>query len=135
MGGGLEEEKGQWEFLEKSLPAKGGEAVVVLTHYPPFVSKIDEADAYWNMNKAPRERLMGLLAAAGVKTVFSGHLHRPIEYTAGGVHVIGAPAVSFGLPRGKQPEGWVLVRVGEGGKCEGELKYLPMDAATKPAGK
>ena len=128
MGSGLDREREQWEFLAGELPRKKeGEVVILLSHYPPFVKDLGEADEYFNMETAARKRLLELLSGAGVKTMLSGHLHRPVEYTSGGVHVIGAPAVSFGLPRGKQPEGWVLVTLAEDGTCTRELKYLPPD--------
>jgi 3',5'-cyclic AMP phosphodiesterase CpdA len=130
MGSGLPEEEEQWGFIERTLAEKGG-ATVILTHYPPYVGAVGEANEYFNIDQAPRQRLLAVLEAGGVKTVLSGHLHRPIDMTTpGGVHVIGAPAVSFGLPPRVQREGWVLVTLSDDGTCSAELKYLPLDPMT-----
>ena len=134
LGSGLPQEMEQWSFIEKELMGRKGQSVILLTHYPPFVRKVDEVDEYYNMNQQPRGRLLATMEAAGAQTILSGHLHRPNEYQVGKVHVIGAPAVSFGLPRGKQREGWILVTIDAAGKCSGELRYLPAEAA-RPEGK
>lgn len=135
LGSGLKEEQEQWDFLSKELPAKHGETVLLLTHYPPFVMTMDEPDEYFNMSHGPRQRLMKMLEDAGVRTILSGHLHRPIDRQADNVHIIGATAVSFGLPPRLQDEGWKLVTIAPDGQCTGENKYIPrgpQPAATQP---
>ncbi|HVK04760.1 MAG TPA: metallophosphoesterase, partial [Armatimonadaceae bacterium] len=117
MGSGLPAEAAQWAFLEREMrPAPGGGVpTLLLTHYPPFLAAPDEAGGdYWNIEPEPRERLLGLIERAGVRAVLSGHLHRPLETRSGGVLYHTTPPVSFGLPRGKQPQGWTLVTVTKG---------------------
>jgi glycoprotein endo-alpha-1,2-mannosidase len=142
---GLPREQAQWEFLERELarPRDAGPTptrTFLLTHYPPFAAKPDEADEYFNINTSARGRLGSLLKRGGVAAILSGHLHRPIERDwDGGVRVIGAPAVSFGLPHGLQDVGWKLVTLHADGSITTELHYLknpamaPRDPASVPA--
>lgn len=125
LGSGFPIENAQWSFLEKELAKPGEGATVVLTHYPPFVDKADEPGGnYWNIEPAPRERLLALLRQGGVAAVLSGHLHRPIEHTVDGILFSTTPPVSFGLPRGKQPQGWTLVTI-TGNSVKTEFVAVP----------
>jgi hypothetical protein len=105
-------------------------------HFPPFVTRADEPDQYFNIDSAPRRRLLELLERGGVRTILAGHLHRPIEWRTESIHLIGAPPVSFGLPQGVQPVGWTLVTVAPDGSCTGQVRYLPgrpTGTTTRPA--
>jgi hypothetical protein len=94
-------------------------------HYPPFFKTPDEAeDPYWNLAPAPRERLLDLVKKGGVKAMLSGHLHYPLNLQFGSTPLIVGPAVSFGLPRGKQSVGWVEITIAPDGKLSSELRYL-----------
>jgi len=116
LGSGLPVEAQQWDFLERELmPSAGrGMPTVLLTHYPLYLAAPDEPGGiYWNVEPAPRARLLSLIKKSGnVVAVLSGHLHRPlVNKTADGVLLYTSPPVSFGLPAGKQPEGWTLVTI------------------------
>ncbi|MEO7717727.1 MAG: metallophosphoesterase [Capsulimonas sp.] len=128
LGSGLPVEAAQWEFLEKEL-APSKTPILMLTHYPLYQAKADEAGGtYWNVEPAPRARLLALIAGSGgVLAVLSGHLHHPLENTTpGGVLLYTTPPVSFGLPKGKQAEGWTLVTVTpETGKVQTEFRAIP----------
>lgn len=125
LGSGLPVENDQWTFLDKELDKPHEEPTLVLTHYPPFLDKVDEpGGTYWNIEPAPRARLLALLHKGGVAAVLSGHLHRPIEHTIDGILFSTTPPVSFGLPRGKQAQGWTLVTItGSAVKTE----FVPVD--------
>jgi 3',5'-cyclic AMP phosphodiesterase CpdA len=132
LGSGLPEEAAQWDFLQKQLPPTSSPpptTTLLLSHYPPIANAATEPNEYFNIDRDPRARLLALLDAAGVRTLLAGHLHRPVDYTLGTLHVIGAPAVSFGLPPRLQKEGWTLVTVDPAGACTAELHYLPRDPA------
>jgi 3',5'-cyclic AMP phosphodiesterase CpdA len=117
---GLPEEAAQWAFLEKELSQPRRAPVLLLEHYPVFMKTLDEpANGYWNVHPGPRERLMALIKKGGVRAVLSGHLHYPITHRLEGILFLGNDAIAFGLPRGKQPEGWMLVTV----PPQGEVRY------------
>ncbi len=116
MGSGLPSEARQWDFLQRELmpSAAPGVPIVLLTHYPLYIAAPEEPGGiYWNVEPAPRARLLSLIKKSGhVLAVLSGHLHRPLaNKTADGVLLYTSPPVSFGLPAGKQPEGWTLVTI------------------------
>ncbi len=116
LGSGLPVEARQWEFLERELlpSASPGIPTLLVTHYPLYLVSPEEAGGtYWNTEPAPRTRLLGLIKKSGnVLAVLSGHLHRPlVSKTSAGVLLYSSPPVSFGLPAGKQPEGWTLVTI------------------------
>jgi alkaline phosphatase D len=132
LGSGLPREAEQWAFLEHELGATGDRRqTLVLLHYPLFTEAPDEpSSVYWNVEPAPRRRLLELLSTVGpsVRAVFSGHLHRPLERAAGNLRFLGAPPVSFGLPTGKQPEGWTLVTIPAAGPASARFVAVATDA-------
>lgn len=135
----LPAESAQWTLLEKELAPVATDVVtttrtILLSHYPPFVTSADENDEYFNVNIVARRRLLGLIESSGVTAMLTGHQHRPMSTTIGRVPVIGAPAVSFGLPRGQQGVGWTLITIDDGGRATAENRYLPATPrATLPA--
>ncbi len=126
FGSGLQHEIAQWEFLEAALkkPNAALYGTHLLTHYPPFLTSPDEPSDYWNIEPAPRARLLALLKQAQVRGVFSGHLHRPLFNQTDDLTLVTAPPVSFGLPRGKQSEGWTLVSIAPGGAIAFETRSI-----------
>ncbi|MBC8134866.1 MAG: metallophosphoesterase [Fibrella sp.] len=116
LGSGLPTETEQWRFLDRSL---GGNAIrdakptIILLHYPPYLKDEKEPGGdYWNIEPEPRARLLKLLDGdKTIRTVLSGHLHYPIAYTRGNALYHTSAPVSFGLPRGKQPQGWTMITV------------------------
>jgi 3',5'-cyclic-AMP phosphodiesterase len=122
----------QWDMLEHELAHPTGQITLVLTHYPPFNSTPEEKDEYFNVGLAARMRWLELMKRGGVTAVLSGHLHRPVTLEWQGMPIIGAPAVSFGLPEGQQQVGWRLVTIGTDGSVTSELRYLPGPPTTQP---
>ncbi|MGE5481602.1 MAG: metallophosphoesterase family protein [Bacteroidota bacterium] len=143
FGSGLERETEQWAFLsdelcpQTSVPASSAASVavsslqctdrpiVIFLHHPPFRVQSDEKADYWNIDPEPRQRLLELLEANAerVCALLAGHLHHPASLAWSDVPILVAPAVSFGLPEGKQPEGWMLVNV-TGHVVDFELREL-----------
>lgn len=114
LGSGLSREADQWAFLETELDAPRKTPTLLVTHYPLFLTTADEPGGiYWNMEPQPRARLLTLLRRGGVRAVLSGHLHRPLVALQDGIFLYTTPPVSFGLPSGKQSEGWTLVTVSQ----------------------
>jgi 3',5'-cyclic AMP phosphodiesterase CpdA len=125
LGSGFPSEERMWKFLEAELGRPAGEPTFLLTHYPLFVTNLDEpGGGYWNIEPAPRQRLYALLNQGGVKAVFSGHLHRSLNNQYEGILFLTVPPISFGLPKGKQPEGWVLVTVQKNGEVQEAFQPL-----------
>lgn len=135
LGSGLPQEAEQWRFLEHELDtAVGGPPVVIVEHYPLFVKTAEEVGGgYWNIEPAPRQRFLDLLSKtkANVRVFLSAHLHRPLDLTWNGLRFIGTPPVSFGIPTGKQPEGWTLVTIPASGPIETRftaVAHMPSEA-------
>jgi 3',5'-cyclic AMP phosphodiesterase CpdA len=129
---GLASEDKQWSFLGRELASPHDGFTLLLSHYPPFFAHPDEVDDYFNISTASRTRLLALLKQGQVAAILSGHLHRPIALNWDGIPIIGAPAVSFGLPPKKQPEGWTLVTLHGDGRVTSAIHYLP-SPSTAPA--
>ena len=58
---------------------KKGQPVVMLTHVPPFVSSVDEADEYYNLPKAKREEILRLCGENGGIFWLAGHTHTTVK--------------------------------------------------------
>jgi 3',5'-cyclic AMP phosphodiesterase CpdA len=125
FGTGLPREQAQWQFLEKEFARPATRPTLLLTHYPLFVKTPDEPGGdYWNIEPEPRARLLELLRAGQVRAVLSGHLHKPLTNHVAGIQMIGTHPVSFGLPRGRQKQGWTLLTVPPTGAVQAELRYI-----------
>ncbi len=131
LGSGLAREQDQWLFLEHELGRTTTSPTLVVCHYPLYERTLDEPGTdYWNVEPAPRLRLMELLRGAGVAAFLSGHLHRPLTHRLGGTLLFSAPPIAFGLPAGRQPEGWTLLTVAPDGAIETEFRPVCVDADT-----
>jgi len=95
-GTGFSHEERMWSMLER-LPAlpKARNHVAVM-HYWPFMESLDEPawdlakgdeydNWYFSIDPPHRQRLWGLLKAAGVEILFCGHVHtgRPVQLVDG----------------------------------------------------
>jgi alkaline phosphatase D len=136
LGSGLPEEDAQWQFIEEALSQRHTEPTLIVMHYPLYIETADEAGGtYWNVEPAPRARLLSLISQNGhVLAVITGHLHRQlINRTPDGILLYTSPPVSFGLPKGKQAEGWTLITVNlKSNRIETTFKpilHLPAGAA------
>ena len=137
FGSGLPQEETQWQFLETALQSPQSPPTLLVMHYPLYLAQADEPGGiYWNVEPAPRARLLALIKKNGhVLAVLTGHLHRPlVNKTPEGVLLYTSPPVSFGLPRGKQPEGWTLVTVAPAtGMVQTEFRPILHLAGPSPA--
>jgi alkaline phosphatase D len=125
FGSGFKAEDDQWQFLEKELAKAGAKPTLLLEHYPLFIKTADEPrNSTWNVQPEPRKRLLALVEQGGVRTVLTGHLHYPITNRLDGILFLGNTTTAFGLPRGKQPEGWMLLGVPREGEVQFEFRKL-----------
>jgi alkaline phosphatase D len=122
---GFKEEAEQWSFLEKELAQPRPEPVLLLEHYPLFLKTVGEpANGVWNVHPETRKRLIALLKQGGVRAVLSGHMHRPITNRLDGILLLSNGAIAFGLPRGKQSVGWMLVTVPRQGDVQFDFRSV-----------
>jgi 3',5'-cyclic AMP phosphodiesterase CpdA len=129
LGSGLPAEADQWAFLEKELDPANTMPTLLVMHYPLFLHTPDEpGGGYWNVEPEPRARLLGLIMRSkSVRAVLTGHLHRSIAAQIGDVFFYTTPPVSFGIPRGRQPEGWTLITLSPDGSFI-SADFHPTDA-------
>jgi 3',5'-cyclic AMP phosphodiesterase CpdA len=126
LGSGLPEESAMWKFLGTKLKGNSGAPVFLLSHYPLFIKSEDEpGNEYYNMPTNARARFLKLLRNGSLNGVLSGHYHRPLVNTVNGHVLLTTPPISFGLPGGKQAEGWTLVTVTSSGELKHEFRYFP----------
>ncbi|VDM30245.1 unnamed protein product [Hydatigera taeniaeformis] len=107
-------------WLDNELSARenrDAENIFVFQHIPPFKKSRNEEDDYFNLPKNVREDLLSRYYRAGVRYLFSGHLH----YNSGGLwhpqggssdtplEIISSSAV--GLQLGHDKPGLRIVRV------------------------
>ena len=122
---GFEEEADQWKFLEKELARPHSKPTLLLGHYPLFIKSVAEPRiSTWNVQPELRQRLLALVERGGVRAVLSGHLHYPITNRLDGILFLGNATTAFGLPRGMQPEGWMLLSVPRDGEVQVEFREL-----------
>ncbi len=125
FGTGFREEADQWTFLEKQLVGPHARPTLLMEHYPLFLKTIDEPpNDIWNVAPEPRKRMIALLKQGDVRTVLSGHLHRPIINRLDGILFLSNGATAFGLPKDKQAEGWMLLTVPQAGEIQFEFRKL-----------
>lgn len=111
-GSGTRKEAQMWKDLEQALASSNALPTLVLQHHPPFLKRLNEPGGdYFNMEPYPRLRLLAAAKAGGVRGILSGHIHRGLTNDYEGVLLYSTPPVAFGLPKGKQAEGWTLVTV------------------------
>jgi 3',5'-cyclic AMP phosphodiesterase CpdA len=125
FGSGFKEEEDQWKFLEEELAKPHAKPTFLLEHYPLFIKTADEPrKSTKNVQPELRKRLLALVEQGGVRTVLTGHLHYPITNRLDGILFLGNTTTAFGLPRGKQPEGWMLLTVPREGEVRFEFREL-----------
>jgi 3',5'-cyclic AMP phosphodiesterase CpdA len=126
LGSGLPQAQQQWTWLEDTLKADTKSTTVVFMHYPPFRDYPDEpGGGYWNIEPKPRARLLADINQANVRAIFSGHTHQSLVNHYGTIPIVTGEPVSFGLPKGRQPEGWTLVLMSPSGEVHVEYMNLP----------
>jgi 3',5'-cyclic AMP phosphodiesterase CpdA len=126
FGSKLRAEERQWDALRRTLSSPRRDPVVILMHYPAFGRMpTEDGGGYWYVEPEPRSQLLAAMHGKRVAAVLSGHVHRPIRNSHDGVEHITTRPISFGLPKGKEPEGWTLITVASGGAVTVEDRPFP----------
>jgi 3',5'-cyclic AMP phosphodiesterase CpdA len=118
------EAKDQWVWLEQDLAgldARGGRGFVFL-HHPLFLEAAEEEDGYFNLPRRARFRILELLRAHGIDTVFAGHLHCENVATDAGVTIVTNGPV--GMPLRDGESGFRIVKAGLAGL---EHRYFALE--------
>ena len=90
-----------WLRTELRKMHDGVRRIIVFQHIPFFLDRPDEPDQYFNIPTATRQRYLKLLHDAGVKEVFSGHLHRTSEGRDGDLDMVTTGPVGMPLNGGR----------------------------------
>jgi predicted phosphodiesterase len=117
----------QWTWLESTLRKSDKRSYAhksLYMHHPLCKKDVNEKGDYFNIPLEPRRRLLKLLHAHGVKTVFCGHLHRNAYARDGDLKII--TTSSCCAPLGKDPRGFRIVTVHPDRL---EHMYVPVDPA------
>jgi predicted phosphodiesterase len=69
-----------------------------------------------------------MLQRGGVQTVISGHIHTQRVNRDQGILYVTTPPISFGLPKGRQPEGWMLLTIPREGEVQVEFRRVELEA-------
>jgi 3',5'-cyclic AMP phosphodiesterase CpdA len=62
--------------------------LIVFQHHPWFVDEVDEPDGYFNLPRQHRRSVLDAFEHAGVRVVFSGHLHQNRTHRYGAVELV-----------------------------------------------
>ena len=98
LGSGLESEKQQWQWLEKTLSTSGSSANIFLAmHSLPYWGDVNARGEgnYEIIDEPGRSRLLGLCAKHEVRAIFTGHIHHDYVRYHGSMLIAASPATSF----------------------------------------
>jgi hypothetical protein len=95
INSGLEEEQEQWDWLEQTLQNHAGDRVFVFSHYPLYLSAVDELAHYDNVDEPGRFRMLDLLQQFNVEGFYAGHVHNFFYNYLDGMHQFVLPSTSI----------------------------------------
>jgi 3',5'-cyclic AMP phosphodiesterase CpdA len=95
INSGLEEEKAQWDWLEQTLQDHAGNRAFVFSHYPLYLSAMDELANYDNVDEPGRSRMLDLLRQFNVEGFYAGHVHNFFYNYLDGMHQFVLPSTSI----------------------------------------
>lgn len=95
INSGTPAEQEQREWLTEDLRSHAGARILVLGHYPPYLTDPDEPECYDNIAEPGRGWLLGLFERYGVEAYFCGHVHNFLYHRHGGCDLYVLPSTSF----------------------------------------
>ena len=95
INSGLEEEKAQWDWLEQTFQNHAGNRAFVFSHYPLYLSAMDELAYYDNVDEPGRSRMLDLLRRFNVEGFYAGHVHNFFYNYLDGMHQFVLPSTSI----------------------------------------
>jgi len=100
----------QFDWLKKELSkAKRIQHIVIFSHYPFFITSVDEPETYSNIGIETRNKYLSLFKEEKVDAIFAGHLHNNGSAKYGNMEMITTSAV--GKPLGKLSSGIRIIEV------------------------
>jgi 3',5'-cyclic AMP phosphodiesterase CpdA len=121
-----ESEKHDAWFRTTLIAAKAkASPVVVVVHYPLFLEKPDEEEAYFNLPIAKRRELLELFETSGVVAVLAGHTHKLLVNDYNGIQMVNGETTSKNFD--KRPMGFRMWSVDRGGAMIHE--FVSLEAA------
>lgn len=106
-----------WLEAELKKPREAGvEHRVIFQHHPWFVENADEPDGYFNIPAQARRKYLELFRKAGVRYLFSGHLHANALGRDGAIEMITTGPV--GRPLGDNSRSGMRVVIVRAGRIE-----------------
>ena len=102
----------QEQWLIKTLAEakeKNYKHIFVFLHHPFFIKQEAEADDYFNITTATRNRFLELFKANGVHYIFAGHYHRNAFAQSAGLEMVTTGPV--GMPLGADSSGFRIISV------------------------
>lgn len=111
--------KKQHEWIKQKLDeAKSNKQLkhlFVLQHFPWFIKDMKEKEEWNNIAIEQREKMLNLFKDAGVKAVFTGHLHGNNENQFDNIKLITTSAIGYQSPNAtsKSKSGYRIVNVTE----------------------
>lgn len=88
------EKQDAWFSSELRATSESGTPTIVISHYPPFVEKAEEAEGYYNLPPAQRESVLSRVKTAGVKAWLAGHVHKNIVLDHEGMPIVASATTS-----------------------------------------
>lgn len=103
-------EQEQW-LIKTLADAKGKhyKQIFVFLHHPFFLKEEAEADEYFNIPTATRNRFLQLFKANGIRYIFAGHYHRNALAQSPGLEMVTTGPV--GMPLGADSSGFRILSV------------------------
>jgi 3',5'-cyclic AMP phosphodiesterase CpdA len=120
FGTDTEAETAQWAWLEDAIAETEGRPIALLLHKPLFHADPDDPAPHIRyVPRAPRRRLLDLMAPLDLRLVASGHTHQYLDHVVDGVRHVWVPSSAFYIPDTHQE------RIGEKVTGLGVLELTP----------
>ena len=95
VNSGLACEGEQRQWLEALLESNQGRRIFMFSHYPPYLSRPDEAGHYDATDEPGRSWLLGLLERHNVEAFYAGHVHNFFFNRHGVTNCYVLPSICF----------------------------------------
>ncbi len=115
----------QEKWLEEELSkahAAGYQHKIIFLHHPLFLTSAHEADGYFTIPTATREKYLRLFSAFNISHVFAGHYHQNAFGKYGNLEMVTSGPV--GKPLGEGFSGYRVIRFSASGITH---EFIPLD--------